>query len=351
MTPTKTFEPRCLATGIGSLPQADLGSAMALVERAIPRVPYMPQLPALGWHEGMMVQYTEGVPGRALDEQQEKMILDTEQGMLELEEFYTRVIADDPAGFPISADHCHGLGGLQELLGRGGEVAAVKAQVTGPVTQGLSMVDQDKRAVFYDDTFQEVLVKNCAMRARWLLGELEQAAPVRLCFLDEPILSAFGSSVYVSIKREQVTAQLAEVAEAVRGAGGLCGVHCCGNTDWSLLTEAGVDIISFDAFEFAFSMPLYPEAIKAFVQRGGIIAWGVVPTSAEALTEQTVDSLAVKLDEAMAGVAALGLSRQTLLRQALLTPACGLGSTTVQMAERAFELLGELSSKMQAEIA
>ena len=349
-TPTPTFEPRCLATGIGSLPHPDLGSAMALVERAIPHVPYMPQLPALGWHEGMMVQYTEGLPGRALDEQREKMILDTEQGMLELEEFYTRVIADDAADFPISAEHCHGLGGLQDLLGRGGEVAAVKVQVTGPVTQGLSMVDQDKRAVFYDDTFQEVLVKNCAMKARWLLGEMG-AGDVRLCFLDEPILSAFGSSVYVSIKREQVVSQLAEVAEAVRGAGGLCGVHCCGNTDWSLLTEAEVDIISFDAFEFAFSMPLYPEAIKAFVERGGIIAWGIVPTSAEALRANTAASLAGKLDEALAGVQALGLSRETLLRQALLTPACGLGSTTVEMAERAFELLSELSSKMRAEIA
>lgn len=346
-TQTPTFEPCCLATGIGSLPHPDVASAMKLVQRAIPEIPYMPQLPALGWHEGMMVQYSEGLPGRVLDEQQEKMILDTEQGMAELEEFYGRVIADDPVAFPISEDHCHGLAGLQGLLEQGG-VAAAKAQVTGPVTQGLSMVDQDKRAVYYDETFQEALVKNCAMKARWLLSQLGSAAPVRLCFLDEPILSAFGSSVYVSIKREEVVAQLAEVAEAVRGAGGLCGVHCCGNTDWSLLTEAQVDIISFDAFEFAFSLPLYPEAIKAFVERGGIIAWGIVPTSAEALGEQTVDSLAVKLEEALAGAEQLGLSRQTLLRQALLTPACGLGSTSVEVAERAFELLRGLSLRMRA---
>jgi len=326
---------------------------MKLVGRTIGRIPYMPQLPALGWHEGMMVQYTEGLPGRVLNEAQEKMILDTEAGMAELEEFYMRVIADDPAGFAISEGHCHGLGGLQALLGQGGEVAAVKTQVTGPVTQGLSMVDQDKRAIYYNETFQEALVNNCAMKARWLLAQLEAAAPaaaVRLCFLDEPILSAFGSSVYVSIKREVVVAQLAEVAGAIRAAGGLCGVHCCGNTDWSLLTEAQVDVISFDAFEFAFSLPLYPEAIKAFVQRGGVIAWGIVPTSAEALGEQTAESLAAVLDEALAGVQKLGLARETLLRQALLTPACGLGSTTVEVAERAFSLLHELSTMMQEQL-
>ena len=339
-----TFEPRCLATGIGSLPH-DGAAAMALVSRTIPQIPYMPQLPALGWHEGMMVQYTEGLPGLILDEQRQKSQLDTEQGMLELEAFYERVIADDPAPFSISEDHCHGLGGLLTLLDGGPEPAAVKTQVTGPVTQGLSTVDHEKRAIFYDETFQEVVVKNCAMKARWLLGQLEGTAPVRICFLDEPILSAFGSSVYVSIQREVVVAQLAEVAGAVREAGGLCGVHCCGNTDWSLLTEAGVDIISFDAFEFAFSLPLYPEALEAFIRRGGIIAWGIVPTSAEALAQATVESLAHKLDQAMAGLTDLGLSRQTLLRQALLTPACGLGSTSMETAERAFELLHELSEQ------
>ena len=164
------FEPCCLATGIGSLPHAQLARAMELVASTIPEIPYLPQLPALSWHEGMMVQYTEGIPGRRLDEEREKLHLDTTAGMAELEDFYARVIADDPTGFSISDDHCRGLTGLQQLLGQADALVAVKAQITGPVTQGLSTVDQEKRAVYYDETFQEVLVKSCAMRARWLLA-------------------------------------------------------------------------------------------------------------------------------------------------------------------------------------
>jgi methionine synthase II (cobalamin-independent) len=342
------FEPCCLATGIGSLPHAEVGEAMQLVATTLPEIPYMPQLPALNWHEGMMVQYTEGIPGRTLQEEREKMHLDTTVAAAELEDFYTRVIAGDPASFAISADHCRGLGALQQLLGQTTAQVAIKTQLTGPVTQGLSTVDQDKRAIYYDETFQEVLVKTCTMKARWLVRQLGPHGSTILCFLDEPILSAFGSSVYVSVKREDVIAQLSEVASAIRSEGGICGVHCCGNTDWTLLTEAGVSIISFDAFEFADSLPLYPDAIRGFLQDGGVIAWGVVPTSSTVL-KQSPESLAERLRQAMAKVEQLGVPRRTLLRQALLTPACGLGSTSVEVAEAAFGLLRELSLRMREE--
>ena len=345
-----TFEPRCLATGIGSLPHADASSAIALVAETIGEIPYVPQLPNLGWHEGMMVQYTEGLPGRVLDEDREKIHLDiAEQGILELEAFYMRVIEDDPAAFAVSDDHLHGLTPLLERLGALGDLAALKTQVTGPITQGLSTIDQGKRAVFYDPTFQEVVVKNCAMKARWTVRQLASHHSTVICFLDEPILTAFGSSVYVSIQRDDVIAQLQEVAAAIRAEGALCGVHCCGHTDWTLLTDAGVDVLSFDAFEFAYSLPLYPKAIGPFVERGGIIAWGIVPTS-EVVEEHSVDSLEEKLKAAMAGVEDMGVSRDRIMRQALLTPACGLGSVSVEQAEIAFRLLAGLSRRMREQV-
>ena len=341
-------KPCCLATGIGSLPHSNLDEAMRLVETAIPQLPYMPQLPEVSWHEGMMVQYTEGFPGLALDEAREKLTVDTDQAMVELEDFYGRIIEDDPEKFAISEGNCRGLLGLKECAGTMPSIEFLKTQVTGPVTQGLSTVDQTKRAIFYDGTLQEAVVQTCCMKARWLVRALSSYGPPIICFVDEPILSAFGSSVYVSITHESVVAQLREVAAAIRAEGALCGVHCCGNTDWTLLTDAEVDIISFDAFEFAFSLPLYPEAIRAFFERGGVVAWGIVPTS-EVVLEHSVDSLYNKLLEAFSGVEELGISRQTLHQQALITPACGLGSTSVEVAEQAFTLLHDLSQRLREE--
>ena len=344
------FKPRCLATGIGSLPHSTIEAAMNLVETAIPQVPYMPQLPATSWHEGMMVQYTEGFPGLVLDEAQEKVTVNTDRAMAKLEDFYGRIIEDDPNDFSISDDYCRGIGGLNAFTRTMSSVDALKTQVTGPVTQGLSTVDQAKRAIFYDDTLQEAVIQNCCMKARWLVRSLQSRGVPVICFVDEPILSAFGSSVYVSITHEWVVAQLREVAAAIRSEGGLCGVHCCGNTDWTLLTDAEVDIISFDAFEFAFSLPLYPDAIKGFFGRGGVVAWGIVPTSKVVLVHN-VDSLYAKLFEAFSGVEKLGIPRQTLLQQALITPACGLGSTTVAVADQAFTVLRDLSLRLREELS
>ena len=345
------FEPRCLATGIGSLPHADRDRALQLIQTSLPAMPYAPQLPALTWNEGMMVQFTEGLPGLVRDERKQKVHLDTAgQGLVALEDFYMKVIAEDPAAFPISEDHWWAVAHMGEWVGRVESRVGAKVQITGPITQGLSTVDAGKRAIFYDETFQEVVVKNCAFKARWMLRQLEPAGGTRICFVDEPSLSGFGSSVYVSVKREDVVAQLAEVAEAVRAEGGLCGVHCCGNTDWSLLCDAGVDIISFDAYEFAHTLPLYPDAIRGFLQRGGIVAWGVVPASAAALNE-TVDTLEQRLRDALAGVEALGVPRDQLLRQAMITPACGLGSVSVEVAEAAFGLLRDLAARFTEEAA
>ena len=342
------FEPRLMATGIGSLPHDDVDAALDLLLATIPHIPYVPQLPAVSWFEGMLVQYTEGLPGLVLEPEGEKYHLDTlDRGPVELEAFYLRVIEDDPDAFAVSADHCCCLPALRERLTAATGLAATKTQVTGPITQGLSTVGPDKRAIYYDETFQEVIVKSCAMKARWLVRQLPAGSP-RLCFIDEPTLSAFGSSVYVSVKRDDVIAQIGEVAAAIRQEGGLAGVHCCGNTDWTLLTEAGIDVLSFDAYDYGHTLPLYPGAVRGFVEGGGVIAWGIVPTSPIVLDE-TVASLRARLETAMAGVAELGIDSERLRRQALLTPACGLGTATLTVAQQAFGLLGALSAELRGE--
>jgi len=106
----------------------------------------------------------------------------------------------------------------------------VKVQTVGPCTFTLTNVDQAKRALFYNEGFREMAAKALGMKCRWQIDTFKPYADRVICFLDEPILSAFGSSTYVSVQREDVVALLREVVEPIRSAGALCGVHCCGNT-------------------------------------------------------------------------------------------------------------------------
>lgn len=182
------------------------------------------------------------------------------------------------------------------------------------------------------------------MKCRWQIRKFRPFAERVICFIDEPILSAFGSSTYISVTREDVVARLGEVIEAVHAEGAIAGVHCCGNTDWSILMETDVDVVNFDAYDFGDTIALYPQAVKRYLDAGKVLAWGVVPTNSAKIQAQTVESIIAKFDEGVDRLArAAGIDRQWILQQAIITPSCGTGSLPVPDAERVCSLLNQTS--------
>ncbi len=133
---------------------------------------------------------------------------------------------------------------------------------------------------------------------------------------------------------------------AVHADGALAGIHCCGNTEWSILIDAGVDIVNFDAFEFGETIAMYPEKVKAFLEDGKLLAWGVVPTSTE-IREQNVNSLEIQLEKVMDVLAATGIDKDLIVKQAIITPSCGTGSMAEADADKVFEMVSELSKRMK----
>jgi methionine synthase II (cobalamin-independent) len=168
--------------------------------------------------------------------------------------------------------------------------------------------------------------------------------PETIVFVDEPYLASFGSA-YVAVERDQVVALLEEVFAGLQG---LKGVHCCGNTDWSLLLSTSLDILNFDAHNFAETLALYPEAVKAFLRRGGLIAWGIVPVRDDAeVRAATAEGLTQRLEAALRHLASKGVPLDDLLNAALVTPACGLGTLSEPAAEQALALAAEVSRRMR----
>ncbi|MEW6034846.1 MAG: methionine synthase, partial [Chloroflexota bacterium] len=66
-----------------------------------------------------------------------------------------------------------------------------------------------------------------------------------------------------------------------------------------MLLEAATDIVNFDAYGFAQNFALYPAEVEAFLKRGGVIAWGIVPNTEQAVLQETAGSLRDRLEEAM----------------------------------------------------
>lgn len=343
------FNPRCLATAIGSMPHEDPSAACDIILENIPEIPVWPQLPQTDFRESMEIQYSEGLPCIVLDEGNQKMFFDTSKDMTsEFEKFYENYVAENLDYFSISPEFSRGIYTMEKKLAEKNlsSLKYFKSQVTGPITIGLGRVDENKRAIYYNEMFRDIIVKSTEMKARWLLNKFRSLSCGQICFVDEPILSAFGSSTYVSVNRLDVVTHLNEVIEAIHKEGALAGVHCCGNTEWTILVDAGVDIISFDAYEFGETIGYYPEQIKKFLDRGGVLAWGIVPTS-EKIHEETPDSLIKKLEDGVENLASKGIDKDLIWEKCLLTPSCGTGTRSVEISDQVYHRLSEVSKRLQ----
>jgi methionine synthase II (cobalamin-independent) len=337
------FRPDFLPMTVGSLPYDSPAVALEQILQNTPDIPAWPQLPKRTFLENMYVQYSQGFPGIVVDMQNERIYVDRERDLdPELEQLYTSYLENDLRAGALSEEYAAGLSYF--LKQHFDSARAVKGHVTGPVSWGLTVTDQNRRPILYDEVLAEAVAKHLRLNASWQERQLRHKAVNTIMFVDEPYMSSFGSA-YVAIEREQVIALLEEVFEGIHG---LKGVHCCGNTDWSILLSTSVDILNLDAYEYAETLSLYPEALDAFLDRGGIVAWGIVPTLDEAaLMGEEVGSLSARLEAAIQLMASKGVSLDKLLASALVTPSCGLRTLSEAGAERALSLLAEVSRRMR----
>jgi methionine synthase II (cobalamin-independent) len=345
-----SFNPNGLATAIGRLPHKSPEAACRVILDSLPEIPIWPQLPATDFRESMEIQYSEGLPGVVLDTDAGRMHFDTSADISAgLEKFYENYVAENLDYFKISPGFSRGIYEMEKRLAaeRPAGLRYFKNHVTGPMTVGLGRTDENKRAIYYNEMMRDVVVKGTEMKARWMLRKFKGLGVPELCFIDEPILSAFGSSTYVSVQRSDVVQYLGEVIAAVHKEGGLAGIHCCGNTEWTILVDAGTDVISFDAFDYGETIAYYPGPIRDYLERGGVLAWGIVPTSAK-IAAETPETLLKRLRLAVDNLAGKGVPKELIWEKCLVTPSCGTGSLPVDLAEKVFAHLGEVSRRLRA---
>ncbi len=329
---------------IGSTPHTDPMEAVRKVLEHFPDIPAWPQLPQRSFRENMLAQVGEGFPGIVVDAGAKKVYVDTTQDLTGgLERLYRAYLEQDLDFAAMTDAYAAGFRPfLREVAALSSPPLALKGQMVGPVCWGMSVTDPQGRPILYDDVLADALAKHLAMKAAWQERELRRVCPNVILFVDDPYVAAVGSA-YLPLGREQARAMLAEVLSAVRG---LKGVHCCANADWALLLEAPIDILSLDAYGYAENLALFPEEVYAFIERGGMIAWGIVPTSRAALNE-TTETLVERLHEAMGLLVRKGIPFEKLLAASLITPSCGTGTLSPALAERIFALTAEVSAEMR----
>ncbi|MDZ4246856.1 MAG: methionine synthase, partial [Dehalococcoidia bacterium] len=226
ITTRKQFQPECRATAIGSMPHSDAARACSALLKYLPDIPVWPQLPHLSPRENMYLQFSEGFPGFSFDGEhfyvQRSPALDED-----MEKLYQASLDNNYDSWKVSPGYAAGLYKFIEEA-NAGNCLALKGQVTGPVSWGLTVTDKDHLPIIYDDTLSDAVARHLALKAAWEERFLTRGSKFNIIFVDEPYMSSFGSA-FVSLTREKVTGLLEEV---YKGITCLKGLHCCGNTDW-----------------------------------------------------------------------------------------------------------------------
>ncbi|MBL8778800.1 MAG: hypothetical protein JNK12_22915 [Acidimicrobiales bacterium] len=290
------------ATSIGSLPHTAPDQAVALVLDEHGWLPAAPSLPRRSPLEGMIAQAAWGMPGVTV----------ADDGSLDL--VLDRI---DPEAPPADADLSGApFLGLRVFLDAvAGRTGWVKLQLTGPVTLGLALHAAGL------DAERAFMAAGTAVRARAeallaLAARKVPDAPL-LVFVDEPGLASCmhpGFPIEPDRAVDLVSGALASIEPHA-----VTGLHCCGNADWRLVLQAGPQVLSapVDA-----GLGDFAGTLGSFLDRGGWVAWGAVPTDGPLGT--TADRLWRHLCDLWCEMVRAGCDPVLLRTQAMVTPACGL---------------------------
>lgn len=346
----------CMA--IGSLPHKDVAKAMGTVQENFSQIPFWPQLAKFNKKEDMITQFLENLPGLVIDENAEKVYLENESDIFfeQLEELfmdYEEIIADLNSElidkYAITEENSSTLKPFLDII-KNTKPQFAKGQIVGPFTLATTLTDKEGRCAFYDETLREVIIKALSLKALWQINEIKKASPdtTPIIFIDEPSISQLGTSAFITIAKDEVVGMLKEISDLIKANGAISAIHCCGKCDWTVPIESGVNIINLDGYFFAQNLSIFSNELKPFLENGGIIAWGIVPTlDKDALEKANIDVMVAKFDHAINYLVKKDINLDLLIKNSMVTPSCGAGSLTVELAEKAMKLTQELSLKLR----
>ncbi len=348
------------ALAIGSLPHNDLTKAMNVVKKDFPQIPFFPQLKNINKNEDMIIQFLEGLPS-FLPSKLENFTIDSdsEEFFEDLETFFTdyeKITSENNAEilehYGISKDFSSSFEEFENII-KTTKPQFAKGQIVGPFTLATTLQDNNGKAVIYDETLKDIIVKLLSLKALWQIKRIKKANPdtTPIIFMDEPSISQLGTSAYMTISEAEVIQMLKEISDIIKANGGISAIHCCGKCDWSIPMKAKIELLNPDAYTFAENFSIYYKMIENHLLSGGKIAWGLIPTlDVDALSGTTLKNLIEKFEQAVKYLTNKRIDEKLIIDNSLITSSCGAGSLSIENAERAMDLVSELSKELKARL-
>ena len=322
----KPFVAAGAVTGIGSLPFTSITSAVRSVAEFSAEVPFWPQLPQRSDKESIVGQGL-GIVETLIEPRNEGYGYEVKEGQLDsVLEILHR------SDGKLSSTNASGFGAFEEALSSGlfSSALAVKGQIEGPITLAAYLFHKGK-TFLADPSLFGAIAFHISQIINWQIDRLKSAGLPVLMFIDEPAL-CLDAPLANAVSEVQRLNALAATLEGARIRGAYAGLHCCAARPFERMCRVQPDIISFDAHEGLDSFFADWHALD-FMQQGGTVAYGIVPTRAGV---NAVDSATIFLRWLKAASSAG--DPQKFAQRAMITATCGLGLLDPSAVAESFEV-------------
>ncbi|MDA3918101.1 MAG: hypothetical protein PF690_14170 [Deltaproteobacteria bacterium] len=324
-----------LTTAMAVMPHTNVDQALKTALSL--DIPFWPQLPNYSYYEDMYVQAAEHFPGIVLDMENKTLRFSMDKFIEEFEETMSHF--EDPDYFDISPTYSSVYHKFLDI-----DLAdrpAIRGQLEGPVSFGFNVLDQDDRPILFDDTIRPFMFEIMAKRINVQLKRLKEKNTNAFMFIDEPGMQFIFSAMsgYGEQKAKKDLDLFFFTIDSPKG------IHLCGNPDWDFLLGMDMDVLSFDVYTNTEIFSSCTRSNKSFLDREGILVWGIVPTGIETFEKENLELLAFKLKTIWKALAEKGVPLDQILSQSLVSPAtcCLVNQDKERTVEKAFQLTQKLS--------
>ncbi|MDP8229289.1 MAG: hypothetical protein P9M15_07545 [Candidatus Electryoneaceae bacterium] len=334
--------PEFAATMMGAVPYRDMDYTADVILKNFPEAPRIPIMTrSIRW-------MLEGLPCIEINREKGQIIMvPPEEREGDVVDFYERVEREDLDFFAISEEKTPSFTTMLEKMKEAKlpELKWVTFQIGGPIVLCDSIKQRNGTPVIHHETMRDMLIKGINMKSRWMEKKIREALPgiQIICDQPEPSLVNFTAAGGTGSRYDVIDALNA----GFKGLSCHTWVHCCANIDWTLLVDAEVDIINFDAYKYSDKAALYAGDFDKFLDKGGMIGWGVVPVIEDILVRENVHSLVKKLEEGVGFFVKNGIDEEKLARSSWVLPSCETVLLTNEQSDHVFEMTREISATMK----
>lgn len=334
----------------GALPYENIESATRMVAKLFEKVPSLLLLPRVFEGDTLVNRTLSKFPG--VEFVNNDIVLNVSSSnykkhLSKLEKAFNHPKLENLEYFSISSPFMEKF--LQMIKKFNSQNAVVS--LLGPFTISQMLMNVADEQMLTDKSFRKLFIQGVCVKALWVIEKIKAVNPntVPIIIFEEPALGQLGllKRQNEDITIDLVTALFTRVVEKIKEHGAIVGIQCLGKCDWTVPINAGVDIISYDAYNNPNNLCIIPEAVEEFLRRGGMINWGIVPVASEQVIKSlTIDSLSRRFFATLQGVINAGVSAELLYSSALVSIQGSVDNLPIIFAEKAVILSTQLAKKI-----